>query len=97
MDQDALFEGYEADPDPLEGLSADARRTLRYRQLIEQGIHPLTRQTTHPERGTCGDCRFRKTGVYPKCTRDPVRQTHSAATDCRAWWPACHQHEPKET
>jgi len=50
---------------------------------------------------TCGNCRFRevfgraKRG-YPKCTYGgdtPPRATHSAASDVRAWWPACTDHE----
>lgn len=24
------------------------------------------------------------------------RATHSEATDCRAWWPACTDYQPKE-
>ena len=98
MTEPTLFDGYEPVPDQLAGLSADRKRTLRQHQMVEQGIHPLTRQRTMPEWGTCGECRFRKVlshhgGDFPKCTRDPARLTHSAATDCRAWWPACHQFE----
>lgn len=47
---------------------------------------------------TCGTCVFRKLlhsgdRAYPKCTRKPAFQTHSAATDIRAWWPACTAYE----
>jgi hypothetical protein len=55
----------------------------------------------------CGNCRFREqTGnrgrTYPKCLigwdgdprREPPRASHGAATDCRAWWPACVDHQP---
>ncbi len=98
MTEPTLFEGYEALPDPFEGLSADRKRTLRQHQMVEAGIHPLTRQRAVPEAGTCGDCRFRQVlshhgGSFPKCTRDEARLTHSAATDCRAWWPACTDFE----
>lgn len=46
---------------------------------------------------------------YPKCTRDlwhgdndmaitdSPRISHSAATDVRAWWPACNGYEPGDT
>lgn len=62
----------------------------------------------------CGNCRFRVTRLwgdtakhYPKCsfgwdgryTSDPPRATRGPATDCRAWWPGCldHQYEPDTT
>ncbi|WP_157251088.1 hypothetical protein [Nonomuraea typhae] len=47
-----------------------------------------------------------RSGSYPKCvhpgTRSaedyevlgPPRAAHSEASDCRAWWPACRDHEP---
>lgn len=100
--QDALFGGYE--PQVLEQedgeLSADRRRTARQKRLIEQGIHPLAQTVTVPEKGTCGDCVHRvafghNSRSYPKCTLPsarPARMTHGAATDCRAWWPACTDH-----
>lgn len=49
----------------------------------------------------CGNCRFRKlvhggAQSYPKCAfGDGARVSHGAATDCRAWWPACSDHEWK--
>jgi hypothetical protein len=54
-----------------------------------------------PNRGqrTCGNCRFRELldyhgRAYPKCTVDgELRIAHSTATDVRAWWPACIDHE----
>jgi hypothetical protein len=98
--QEPLFSGYESSPssEPSETLSADRRRTLRQRQQVATGIHPLTGLKTHPELGTCGDCRFRQIlghhmRSFPKCTAHEHRITHSAASDCRAWWPACHEHE----
>jgi hypothetical protein len=52
----------------------------------------------------CKTCRFREVLVaysgkhYPKCVRGRDGKTpyvsHGAATDCRAWWPACIYWEP---
>lgn len=99
-------------PEP-EKLSADRRRTLRQRRDVNAGRHPLTETPTHPELGTCGDCRFRAaiaghTKSYPKCLweRDEVddstprryrwpRVTSGAASDVRAWWPACGDFKPR--
>ncbi|QYN17448.1 hypothetical protein [Amycolatopsis sp. DSM 110486] len=46
----------------------------------------------------CGTCRFRRpvhggARNYPKCTRTRLLMTHSDASDCRAFWPACTFHE----
>lgn len=58
---------------------------------------------------TCGSCYFRETlknrsRAYPKCTygltaemkylTDSPRISSSAATDVRAWWPACRDYSP---
>lgn len=49
---------------------------------------------------TCGTCVNRqsfvwKSGSYPKCVAfDRVFVKHSAATDVRAWWPACPRYLP---
>lgn len=93
MDDEALFPGYEA-PVPPRPLSADRRRTLRQKADVERGVHPLTKEPTRPDLGTCGDCAFRTmvhggNKTFPKCFRPGVANTHSAATDVRAWWPAC--------
>lgn len=61
---------------------------------------------------TCGSCYFRVVlsyhgGAYPKCVFDPrrsadntldmyARVSHSAATDVRAWWPACPDYSPSD-
>ena len=41
----------------------------------------------------CGTCRFREpwgAHSFPKCLRaGEAHASHSAASDCRAWWPAC--------
>ncbi|MEV4093823.1 hypothetical protein [Streptosporangium saharense] len=50
----------------------------------------------------CGNCTFRQVlgyhgDHYPKCTfGGEARISHGAATDCRAWWPGCTDHEWKE-
>lgn len=55
----------------------------------------------------CGSCRFRElmhagSRSQPKCLRGwrpgkpPPWATHGAATDVRAWWPACRHWEPEE-
>lgn len=60
---------------------------------------------------TCGTCQFRVAvdwhgKAHAKCNqglRDDQyldaspRVTHGAATDVRAWWPACKDYQPKET
>ena len=47
----------------------------------------------------CGGCRFRELRNYgvrswPKCTIGG-RESHGGGTDCRAWWPACVDFQPK--
>jgi len=104
MSQPALFPDL-PDPAPAEpGLSADRRRTIRQRADITAGRHPLThgRLSTDPD-ARCGNCRFREVlkwhdRAYPKCTRpnsqdDYLYVTHGAASDVRAWWPGCTDHE----
>lgn len=54
----------------------------------------------------CGNCRFRELLGYhghsfAKCTftttdKGYPRLSHSTATDVRAWWPACRDHQPAE-
>lgn len=77
---------------PAEELSDTRRRTRRQRQLVDLGVHPLTRDRARPELGTCGGCAHRRAGEYPKCALGPV--SRGPATDCRAWWPACSRWEP---
>lgn len=88
--------------DAGEKLSADRLRTLRQKADVSNGVHPLTRRSINPDAArTCGSCRFREllhggSRSYPKCTfgdsRMP-RATHSAASDVRAWWPGCGDHQ----
>ena len=73
--------------------------------LVVAGVqrHPDTRGLTydrHAQGGiTCGGCRHRTEGgrwAFPKCTfGDGARISHGAATDVRAWWPACADYEVK--
>jgi hypothetical protein len=97
-DQSALFDVEPPPaPAPEPQLSADRRRTLRQRALVQAGRHPLTGGKARPDLGTCGDCRFRVLyrhhgRTWPKCEVGP--QSHGGATDVRRWWPACERHEP---
>ena len=73
-------------------LSPDRRRTMRQRRDVAEGRHPLMGGPTRPDLGTCGDCVHRVligrgNGTYPKC--DATTMSGSAASDVRAWWPAC--------
>jgi hypothetical protein len=90
----------------LAGLSAGQRLTLRQKADVANGRHPLMGGPTRPELGTCGDCVHRvligsHSRGWPKCDWGGPSQrgldlmSHSAATDCRAWWPACSNFEPK--
>lgn len=90
---------------PPPDLSADQRRTLAHRRLLEQGIHPATRRPLLPwppdepeydvDRPTCATCIHirRYSGgharTYIKCARHRLGESHSAASDVRASWPAC--------
>lgn len=102
-----LFAGYEPpEPDPIEVLSPDRRRTQRQASLIKAGKHPQGSKILHPAADrtrtassgkrdpfTCGSCAFRMLGGgswFPKCVHPTYGNTsHSAASDNRAWWPAC--------
>jgi hypothetical protein len=110
-----------AAPPPAEKLSPDRLRTQRQHDAVARGVHPLAlvfgpavRVHQDADR-SCGNCRFRAPGRYPKCMygygrveipatkRYPggptyrvvwPRGSHGPATDVRAWWPACTDHEP---
>lgn len=71
-------------------------------------LHPLAsrhRDASAPKADpfTCGSCYFRqvlraKGGSYPKCLADDGRRvSHSAASDVRAWWPACPDYSPGDS
>lgn len=93
----------------LKGLSPGARRTLRRRWDIEDGIHPLTRLPLHvlaptdaspsdryPRPYTCGTCVhkiMRDIGHKTLAKCDKVI-TYSEASDLRNWLPACECYRP---
>jgi hypothetical protein len=91
-------EPYQVTPAPPPG--ADGRRTLRQADVLATGYHPVSRLKLHPDAPPvedraapgprCGDCAhlFRKVmgSTYLKCGPNA---TGGAATDLRAWWPAC--------
>ena len=104
-DEDTLFGGYDP-PVALadESLSADQRRTLRQRRDVDSGVHPLMGGPLHERADrtvkagdpkglphTCGSCVHRDPHGYPSCVIGP--RSHGAATDVRAWWPACPRWE----
>ena len=131
---ETLFDGYEpTEPESVEVLSPDRRRTARQAALIAAGIHPLTKGRLHAlasrhrdadspkaDPFTCGSCWFRSiekyhNRSYPKCTLPGTvrayrhqpdgswkwetvegypRISNSAASDVRAWWPACPDYSP---
>jgi hypothetical protein len=83
-------------PAPEPRLSADRRRTLRQREQIDRGHHPLTGTRTRPDLGNCGTCSHRflqehHGKSYAKCDAGP--RSSGAATDIRRWWPACSRYE----
>ncbi|MDL4812735.1 hypothetical protein [Actinomadura opuntiae] len=65
-------------------------------------LHPEAAPVDDPAAGgrRCGTCRFRRLAGRgasgPKCAHEAMPVPRGATTDCRAWWPACIHHEPKE-
>lgn len=108
---DGLFDLPDGHTEPESPTSAGERRKRLIAARIARGEHPLGNLRILPglHGRTCGDCEHRR-GVghhdktYPKCcfpmtvgdkTSYP-RVSHSDATDCRAWWPACTDYQPRE-
>ena len=99
MDDGALFDAtpYEAppQPDPYEGMGQDARRTARRRELLEQGIHPITKRPTRPDLGTCGDCAnlvvkdIGRKRHWFKCDLALSGDVYPTGPDVRKSYPAC--------
>lgn len=90
-----LFAGF--DPEPVEPMSPGRRLTARQHADITRGVHPLMHGPLHTDGSlTCGTCVHRINGglrgSYPKC--DLTTMSHSAASDVRAFWPACPKWEP---
>jgi hypothetical protein len=108
MGDGALFDAtpYEvpAGPDPYEGMGQDARRTARRRELLEQGIHPITKQPTRPDLGTCGDCAnlvvkdIGRARHWFKCrlTLTVSHGSYPSGPDVRKSYPACTGFKSKE-
>ncbi len=107
MDE-ALFDVDEPAQPPAHEESEGVRRTKRQAALLAAGKHPLSAVVSglrlHPEAAPhydrqasgrrCGNCAFRRPGVYSKCTfGNRTRLSSGPATDCRGWWPACPDHE----
>lgn len=104
-----LGEGDHRPPvEPQPKLSTDRRRTLRQKQALVAGKHPTSLYfgrtvRLHPDAAPaedrkaeglrCGGCALlSKNGWgYLKCSN--VGESHGPATDMRAWWPACVNHE----
>lgn len=79
-------------PEP-KPLSAGQRLTLRKREMLARGVHPVTRLRLLPaeEQRTCRDCRNRfrhgqASRGYWKCE---LNATRGPATDVRLSYPAC--------
>lgn len=77
---------------PERSLSATRRRTIRNRELIARGIHPVTRVPLARNGETCGTCALsgwvRMGNKYLKCS---LNKTGGPATDLRVFWPACEK------
>lgn len=106
-----LFGGYEPpraaqlSPDQRRTRRQAADIAAGRHPLTRHPLHPAadaTRTATSPQDGTptCGTCQFRglighHAKAYPKCQRPGAVITHGAASDVRAWWPACGSWVPK--
>ncbi len=88
----------------LADLSAGQRLTVRQRRDVSAGIHPLMGGPLHERADrtakaadpknlpfTCGTCVNRDSHEYPSCKIGP--RSRGAATDVRAWWPACPSYQ----
>jgi hypothetical protein len=93
----------EPTPDPYQGLGQDARRTARRRELLAQGIHPITKRPTRPEFGTCGDCAhllvkdIRPDRRWFKCELTLTGGSpayYGTGPDVRKSYPACSAFQP---
>lgn len=73
-------------------LSRDRRRTVRRRQALEAGMHPLIGLPLADNGETCGSCNHHRAlrhnrRVYHKCAL--VGDSRGPGTDLRIGWPAC--------
>lgn len=86
-------------------LLASGRHPLSSPMGISLYLHPEAAPSDDRDAAgrRCGNCRFREiighhSRSYPKCVwsgngETPRRASHGEATDCRAWWPGCLQHQ----
>ena len=87
------------EPDPVEKISAERRRTMRQHAALERGEHPLMGGLLRQRPGeTCGTCDHHviqggTSGRYHKCA---LRNTGGPATDIRVSWPGCYRWEQEE-
>lgn len=81
-----------------EGLSYEARLTIRRKADLDNGIHPTTKLHLAPEghdahSHTCGDCRhhfeYRAGKTHHKCHLAKAGLAHGPLSDVRVRWPAC--------
>lgn len=76
-------------------LSRDQRLTVRRRELLAAGRHPLRGDPlTDVEDAICGNCKYldahgHNLRTYYKCGLRPHEVTFGAATDLRVSWPGC--------
>jgi hypothetical protein len=93
-DAERLFFVQEIEPEVEVKLSATRRLTIRNNEKIAKGIHPATSRPLVTDGRICNDClnlhRYQyHNGTYIKCSRHRLGESHSAASDVRASWPAC--------
>lgn len=90
------------EPEPVQRLSADRRRTLVNQGLLDRGIHPATLAPVAFSDERCGTCahhiahrNHRGNGWWHKCELHRLGKSASAASDIRISWPACTRWEPE--
>jgi hypothetical protein len=80
---------------PEEQLSYDRRLTIRRREMLDNGVHPITHTALADNGETCGSCANHvvqggTAGRYHKCR---LNNTGGPLTDLRVSWPACTRWE----
>lgn len=97
---DQLDMGLDVPVVPVVVLSADQRRTIAQRAMLAQGRHPANGLPIITTGQTCNDCvnltrYLHHNRTYLKCPEHRLGESHSAASDVRASWPACTKFQPK--
>lgn len=87
---------YTEDPPPTpEKLSADRKRTIRNRAMLDRGMHPTTKVALANNNRTCASCKHcvphTRNRTWWKCKLVPP--THGPSSDTRQSWPACIKYE----